>query len=171
MQQCRTWRPSRTSNVASRTAPEFAPALVAVETLAEGSCILRSPMALEPYADHTCTWLLEWAQQAPERTFLAERLDDGDWNRICYGEALESVRCIAQSLLDRGVSAARPVMLLSENSIANALLQMAAMFIGVATFTPGVAHMSIFLPEPSLASGLVAGLVCIAVLRRRAGKA
>ena len=88
-------------------------------------------MALEPYADHTCTWLLEWAQQAPERAFLAERLDDGDWHRICYGEALETVRCIAQSLLDRGVSAARPVMLLSENSIANALLQMAAMFIGV----------------------------------------
>ena len=131
MQLCRTWRPSRASNVTSRTAPEFAPALVDVETLPDGGCILRSPMALEPYADHTCTWLLEWAQQAPDRTFLAERSAGKNWHRISYGAALDTVRCIAQSLLDRGVSAERPVMLLSENSIANALLQTAAMFIGV----------------------------------------
>jgi len=105
--------------------------LVDVEPLPNGSCILRSPLALEPYADHTCSWLIDWAKKAPERTFLAERPAGGDWRRISYAETLAAVRSIAQSLLDQGVAADRPVMLLSENSIANALLQMAAMFIGV----------------------------------------
>ena len=88
-------------------------------------------MALEPYADHICAWLIEWANNDPQRIFLAERSNGGDWNRISYGETLTSVRSIAQSLLDRGITAERPVMLLSENSIAHALLQMAAIFIGI----------------------------------------
>ena len=114
-----------------RALPAFAKALVEVEELPEGGCILRSPMALEPYADHICAWLLDWALESPQRIFLAERPDDGDWQLISYGETLDSVRSIAQSLLERGVTAERPVMLLSENSIANALLQLAAMFVGV----------------------------------------
>ena len=125
------WLRSPANKVASHTPPEFAPALVDVEPLPNGGCILRSPVALEPYAEHTCSWLIEWARKAPKRTFLAERPSGGDWRRISYAEALGAVRSIAQSLLDCGVTAGRPVMLLSENSIANALLQMAAMFIGV----------------------------------------
>jgi len=117
--------------VASRPPPKFAPAEVDVEKLPEGGLILRSPMALEPYADHICAWLIEWANNDPQRIFLAERSNGGDWNRISYGETLTSVRSIAQSLLDRGITAERPVMLLSENSIAHALLQMAAIFIGI----------------------------------------
>jgi len=117
--------------VASRKAPEFARALIDIESLPGGGCILRSPTALEPYADHVCTWLVEWADKKPDRTFLAERSADDDWNCVSYSEALEKVRSIAQVLLDRGASIERPVMLLSNNSIANGLLQLAAMFVGV----------------------------------------
>jgi len=88
-------------------------------------------MALEPYAENTCSWLIDWAQQAPERTLLAERAAAGDWRRLSYAETLTAVRGVAQALLDKGVVAERPVMLLSDNSIANAILQLAAMFIGV----------------------------------------
>lgn len=88
-------------------------------------------MALEPYADHICTWLIEWAHKDPQRIFLAERPNGGEWQRISYGETLTSVRSIAQSLLDRRITPERPVMLLSENSIAHALLQLAAIFIGI----------------------------------------
>jgi len=117
--------------VIKRTLPAFAKALVDVETLPGGGCILRSPMALEPYADHVCAWLLDWARKEPDRTFLAERPDGGDWRRVSYGETRDSVRSIAQTLLDRGVTVERPVMLLSDNSIANALMQLAAMFVGI----------------------------------------
>ena len=117
--------------MASRKPAEFAPAQVDVETLPGGGYVLRSPMALGPYADHICVWLLDWARKEPGRTFLAERTDNSDWHRISYGEMLDATRSIAQSLLDRGASAERPVMLLSENSICNALLQLAAMYVGV----------------------------------------
>ena len=85
MLRCGTWPPSPASDMAKRTLPEFAKALVDVETLPDGGFILRSPTALEPYAEHICAWLLDWAKQKPRRTFLAERPDDGDWNRISYG--------------------------------------------------------------------------------------
>lgn len=114
-----------------RTTPEFAPAEVDVEKLPGGGYILRSPMSLNPYADHICMWLIDRANDDPQRTFLAERRNGGDWQRVSYGQTLASVRSIAQSLLDRNVTADRPVMLLSENSIAHALLQMAAIFIGI----------------------------------------
>ena len=115
----------------NREVLEFAKPLVDVEALPEGGCILRSPTAVGVCAEHICTWLIDWAEKTPDRTFLAERPDDGNWVRISYSEALEKVRSIAQSLLDRDVSLERPVMLLSNNSIANGLLQLAAMFVGV----------------------------------------
>ena len=113
------------------TTLKFAPARVDVEELPGGGFILRSPMSLNPYADHICTWLIDRANADPQRTFLAERRNGGDWQRVSYGETLASVRSIAQSLLDRNVTADRPVMLLSENSIAHALLQLAAIYIGI----------------------------------------
>jgi len=131
MPPCRTSLQSQVCDVTAHEPPELAPALVDVEPLTNGGFILRSPLALEAYADHTCSWLIDWARKAPERTFLAERTAGGDWSCIAYAEALAAVGGIAQSLLDRGVVAERPVMLLSDNSIANALLQMAAMFVGV----------------------------------------
>lgn len=114
-----------------RVAPKFAPAAVDVEHLPGGGLILRSPLELEAYPGNICSYLVEWAEQAPERTFLAERSANGDWRRLAYGDALTSVRALAQALLDYGVSTERPLMILSDNSIENGLLQLAAMFVGV----------------------------------------
>ena len=123
---------------------EFAPAAVEVETLSGGGFILRSPMALAPYADNLCQYLIDWATRMPARSFLAERESQGEsqgesggesggagWRRISYGETLDRVRSIAQALLDRGATADRPVMILSDNGIENALLQLGAMYLGV----------------------------------------
>ncbi len=114
-----------------RTPPEFAPAAVDIEHLQGGGFILRSPLKLGPYAANICSYLVDWAQQAPQRTFLAERSARGDWRRVSYSEALVSVRALAQALLDHGVSTDRPVMILSGNGIENGLLQLAAMFTGL----------------------------------------
>ncbi|MCH8348380.1 MAG: AMP-binding protein, partial [Proteobacteria bacterium] len=96
-----------------------------------GRLIVRSPVALEPYAKHLLEYLKHWAEKAPGRTFLAERNAANHWRKISYRETLARVRCIAQALLDRGLDADHPVMILSENSIENGLLQLAAMYIGV----------------------------------------
>ena len=130
--------------MAGRATPEFAPARVDVEQLQGGGFVLRSPLKLESYAANICSHLVDWAEQAPERTFLAERSVTGDWRSVTYGEALASVRALAQALLDHGVSEDRPVMILSDNSIENGLLQLAAMFTGfpVSPVSPAYSLMS-----------------------------
>ncbi|MCP4299553.1 MAG: feruloyl-CoA synthase [Gammaproteobacteria bacterium] len=127
-----------------RKIPSFAPAEIEVEHLPGGGFILRSPMKLEPYPANICSYLVEWAEIAPQRTFLAERTARGDWRRVGYQEALTSVRALAQALLDNGVSTDRPVMILSGNGIENGLLQLAAMFAGlpVSPVSPAYALMS-----------------------------
>jgi len=104
---------------------------VAVEELPEGGYILRSPVALEPYAANICTYLIDWAEAAPERAFLAERRTESAWDSISYRDALIAARSIAQSLLNRGASVERPLMILSGNSIETGLLQLAGLFAGV----------------------------------------
>ena len=61
---------------------------------------------------------------------IAERAGAG-WRRLRYGEALAAVRRIGQALLDRGLSAQRPVAILSDNSVDHALLALGAMHVGV----------------------------------------
>ncbi|MDH3545770.1 MAG: feruloyl-CoA synthase [Gammaproteobacteria bacterium] len=109
----------------------FAPPRVEVEHLQGGGFILRSPMKLEPYAANICAHLVDWAARAPGRVFLAERSLTGGWRSMTYGDALPAVRALSQAMLDRGVTADRPIMILSDNSIDNGLLQLAGMFVGV----------------------------------------
>jgi feruloyl-CoA synthase len=116
---------------APRAELEFAPARVTVEHLPGGGFILRSPMALDPYASNLCEYLIQWAEKTPERAFLAERDPEGRWQKITFGVALGQVRSIAQALLDRGMTPDRPVMILSDNSIENGLLQLGAMYVGI----------------------------------------
>ena len=116
---------------APRAKLDFAPARVEVENLPGGGFIWRSPMKLEPYASNLCEYLIEWAEKAPDRTFLAERDSRGGWRKVRFAEALERVRSIAQALLDRGLTPERPVMTLSDNGIENGLLQLGAMYAGI----------------------------------------
>ncbi len=80
--------------------------------------------------------LQHWAQTAPERTFMArrEKLADasrGDWQHVSYRQAWEGARRIAQGLIDRGLSAQRPVVILSENDLEHAQLALGCMLAGV----------------------------------------
>ena len=113
------------------TALKFAPPLVEVEDLGSGCLIVRSPVPLQTYPKHLLEYLAQWASSEPERTFIAARDAADNWQKVSYQETLERVRSIAQALLDRGLDAAHPVMILSENSIENGLLQLAAMYVGV----------------------------------------
>ena len=110
----------------------FAPAEVTVEPRNDGGIILRSPQLLAPYARRAGDWLERWAESAPARTFLAERDPaSGEWQRLTYGAARASVRGIAQGLIDLGATPTRPVLLLSDNAIDHALVQLAAMHVGI----------------------------------------
>ena len=121
----------------------FAQPQVSRENRADGSIILRSPQPLGPYPRALGEWLVHWANKDPHRTFLAERAAD-TWRKVSYAAALVSVRRIGESLLARGLSAARPVAILSDNSVDHALLALGAMHAGipVSPISPAYSLMS-----------------------------
>ena len=108
-----------------------------------GNIYLRSAQKLAPYSRCVTEWLVRWSDKAPERTFLAERKGDG-WRKLSYREAYGAVRRISQALLDLGLSAERPVAILSDNGVDHALLALGAMHVGipVAPISPAYSLMS-----------------------------
>lgn len=113
--------------------PPFAAPGVIVRRQGDGGLLLSSPYELEPYPSSLGALLEGWASRDSERIFLAERdaADDDRWRKLTYGDALRRVRGLGQALLDHGLSAERPLVLLSGNGIDHALLQLAAMYVGV----------------------------------------
>ena len=75
--------------------------------------------------------LVHWARVRPEQTFIAARQADGDWRRVSYAQMLESVRAIAQGLLSYGLSADKPLALLSGNDIEHLQVALGAMYAGI----------------------------------------
>src|SRR3954470_18422549 len=89
--------------------------------------------AKEPLAEYPrcMTERLEyWAERAPQRILFAQR-DGKDWRSVTYGQALDSARRIGAALLERGLSAERPLAVLSGNDIEHGLLHLGAMLAGI----------------------------------------
>ena len=108
------------------------PAEVQCERRPDGSFRVRSPHALAPFAPRLTERLAHWAKAAPQRAFIAQRAANGAWRDLRYAEAYARVRAIGQAMLDRGLSAEKPLAILSENDIEHALLALACMHVGVA---------------------------------------
>jgi feruloyl-CoA synthase len=104
---------------------------VTIERKGEGTIYLRPRKPLADYPKRLTDLLHYWAHAAPDRTFMAERGPDGGWRRLTYAELLTSSRHIASALLDRGLSADRPVVILSGNSIDHALVAFGALYAGI----------------------------------------
>ena len=62
---------------------------------------------------------------------MAERTAGGGWRKLTYAELLAASRHIASALLARGLSAEKPVMILSGNSIDHALVAFGALYAGI----------------------------------------
>ncbi|WP_426115354.1 feruloyl-CoA synthase [Pseudomonas sp. DSP3-2-2] len=75
--------------------------------------------------------LVHWAQVRPQQTFIAAREQGGDWRRVSYAQMFDSVRAIAQSLLGYGLSAERPLAILSGNDIEHLQIALGAMYAGI----------------------------------------
>ncbi len=102
-----------------------------VERRVDGTMIASSPLELGAYPAKATDRLLHWADVAPDRVFLAQRDGTGPWRTITYAQALVSVRGIASALLSRNLSPRRPIVCLTGNDLGQALLSLAAQYIGV----------------------------------------
>ena len=103
---------------------------------AQGVHYLNADQLLENYPARMTERLQHWAETVPDRIFIArrEKLVDGgtgQWQEISYAQAWSSARNIAQALIDRGLNAERPVMILSENDLEHALLSLGCLVAGV----------------------------------------
>lgn len=98
----------------------------------DGTIILRSGYQMTEPARKTGDWLDHWAEATPEAVFLAERDGEG-WREVRYAEARDAVRRIASSLLDRGMNAGTPILIISGNGVDHGLLTLAAQYVGVPT--------------------------------------
>ncbi len=119
------------------TTPKFRPFNFGVTRAqhqqALGSSYLSAEQALQPYPERMTDKLLHWAQATPERTLYARRdaALGGDWRHLSFAQALQAARSIGQALLNRGLNAERPLVILSENSLEHAMLALGAMYAGV----------------------------------------
>src|SRR3954451_5341037 len=113
---------------------------IACEQAAGGVLRLRSLDPLEPYEPSLARLFRDAAEAKPDRVFLAEREKSGGWRRIRYDEARRIVDAIAGSLIERGLSADRPVMILSGNAVDHALLMLAGYTAGIPVAPISVAY-------------------------------
>ena len=123
----------------------FATPRTVAEHRTDGSIVLRSPERLRDGARCVGDWLEHFARQTPDAIFLAERGHvDAPWTAITYAQALRQVRAAASWILTQGLSAERPLAILSDNSIDHALLALAAQHVGVpsAAISPAYSLMS-----------------------------
>ena len=114
----------------------FAPAGVEIQNLEDGGMILKSPLKLQSYPKSLGRVLRHWAEKTPDHVFLAERNVEGGWRTVSYGETAAIANAVSQALLDRGFldddfKPKSMVMVLSDNGMDSALIQLGAMQIGV----------------------------------------
>ena len=92
---------------------------------------MRSLELLQERPERLLDRLVHWAHVRPDHTFIAARDNGGDWRRISYAQMLDAVRAIAQSLLAYGLSAERPLAILSGNDIEHLQIALGAMYAGI----------------------------------------
>jgi feruloyl-CoA synthase len=128
-------KPNMSVPAASSDAPlrpiSFGDPAVSIDRREDGTIYLRPKMALGEYPLRLTDRLHHWAKTEPNRIFMAERDANGLWRQISYAQLLASSRHIASGLLARGLSADKPIVILSGNSIDHALLAFGALYAGI----------------------------------------
>jgi feruloyl-CoA synthase len=106
---------------------------VVVERRDDGTIYLRPKAQLRdyPYPVRITDRLHHWASTEPNRVFMAERDAGRGWRQVTYAQLLISSRRIASALLTRGLSADKPIVILSGNSVDHALIAFGALYAGI----------------------------------------
>ena len=113
---------------------------IACERGADGALRCRSRDALAPHDPSLARLFRAAVERKPDGLFLAERDADGAWRKLTYDAARRVVDALAQGLIERGLSAERPVMILSGNGIEHALLTLAGHTAGIPVAPISVAY-------------------------------
>lgn len=110
----------------------------------DGSILVWQKGELGPYPNRLSDKIKHWADTTPDQVWMAERGPDGDWIKVTYKQMYRMIRSIGQVMLDLDLSAERPLLILSENSIEHGLMALGAQYVGVpsAAIAPAYCLMS-----------------------------
>ncbi|WP_162529199.1 feruloyl-CoA synthase [Segeticoccus rhizosphaerae] len=106
----------------------------------DGSILLRSADQLRPYPASILHSLREWASRDAHSLLVADRDGSEGWRTVTYGEAVAGAESIGQGLLDLGLGASRPLLVLSGNSVDHLLMMLGALNAGVPVVPTSTAY-------------------------------
>ncbi len=118
----------------------YAAPRIVCEERRDGSLRCRSSEALAPHDPSLARMFRAAVARNPDGLFLAERDAGGVWRKLTYTAARQRIDALAQGLIERGLSAERPVMILSGNGIDHALLMLAGHSAGIPVAAISVAY-------------------------------
>jgi len=136
-----------TTHIPFREVP-YLPLKLKIDRRPDGTILLDNGQPLKPYPPHMLAPLVKGAAERPGQVWLAERWPQDPsqpgWREVTYADGLAEVRRLAAAFLSEGAGQDAPVMILSKNSIDNALLMYAVMWAGspVVPVTPAYALLS-----------------------------
>lgn len=118
----------------------FAEPRVVREDRSDGSIVLRAEQPLAPYDPSLALLFRSAVERQPDRLLMAERDATGAWAGVTYAQARRKADAVAQALIDRGLSAERPVMVLSGNAVEHGLMTLACYTAGIPIAPISVAY-------------------------------
>jgi feruloyl-CoA synthase len=111
---------------------DFLPVDLAVERRSDGAIVLRSRIPLQEFEPCLPRVLATQAARLGNKPYLVQRRGpQRAWTPHSYADTKRDTDAIAQWLLNSGVARNRPILLLSGNSIAHALVKFGGMAAGV----------------------------------------
>ncbi|MFC5606093.1 feruloyl-CoA synthase [Variovorax soli] len=105
-----------------------------VERRPDGAMLLRSAHSVRQMEQISFAEFVPlWAQQRPEAPAFQERDGTQGWRGLNWRQLWDQVQRVAAGLLELGLGQDRPLMLLSGNSVEQAVVLLAAELVGVPT--------------------------------------
>ena len=101
------------------------------EKRSDGTVLMRQVGDLPPHKPILAAYLDHWADATPDQTWLARRGADGEWIEVSYSEARLHARSIGAALIEMGLGAENPLLILSGNSIEHGLIGLACLYVGI----------------------------------------
>src|SRR5580693_9373013 len=123
-----------------RRARMFAKMRVSTEQAGDGALLLRAAGELGDYPATVLHSVRAWAEADPGYPLIAERGPDGAWQTMSYGAVVSAADAIGQALIERGLGPARPLLILSGNSVRHLLMTLGALTAGVPVAPVSVAY-------------------------------
>ena len=103
-----------------------------IETRGDGTIYVTCREPFGAYPVKITERLEYWAKETPDRVFMAERNEQGEWRKVTYAETLDFARSYCEALLQRDLSAERPLVILSGNGVDHQMLSLGALYAGIA---------------------------------------